>query len=271
MLNVAVDLARRGKKILIIDADGQGSSTNVIKKDVGDFSCHAPRWFTLGGKNKEETEIYVNNYLLKSIKQSKVPNIDLITGGVALYEFASDLTTKIGKELYLGRNLAIAKNSINYDYIFVDLNPAFDVLAINVYLAANSIIQVVDRSELSLIGLEENMDEWEEKSHLLGSENQIKCVLFNKANSSKLSKEMFNALHSLEFLKSKVLRSFLPDNTHMEKSLVSGGKWVSDIKRMDLWKPTKNLEKYLADKNIGFKLGNPIKNLVDELLEKQIL
>lgn len=271
MLNVAVELAQRNKKVLIIDADGQGSTTNVIKKELADFSCHAPKWFTLGGKNKEETELYVNNYLLKSIKQSKIPNIDLITGGVSLYEFASDLTTKIGKEKYLGRNLAIAKQSLDYDYIFVDLNPAFDVLAINVYLAANSIIQVVDRSELSLIGLEENMDEWEEKAHLLGAENQIKCILFNKANSGKLSKEMFNALHSLEYSKNKVLSSFLPDNTHMEKSVVSGGKWLSNVKRMDNWKPTKGLEKYLSNKNIMFKTGNPVKNLVDELLEKQIL
>lgn len=274
MLNVAYYLASEGKNILIIDADGQGSTTTIIKKNMEDLTEESYKWFSLNGKTKEETQEFVKQNLIKTIKPSKIENIDLVNGGRILYEFAQDLTTKIGKEMYLGRNLQVFKGLSNkYDYIFIDLNPSFDVLALNVYLAADSIIQVCGRDEMGFATLQESLLDWENKSELLNRKNLIKALIFNRVSSNAVSKEIFETIYNLDSTKNLILKTFIPENAAIEKSVTNSktAKWTSDLKRLNNWKPTKTLEEFLTKMNINWQQGNPIINLTKELIEKGIL
>lgn len=86
-----------------------------------------------------------------------------------------------------------------------------------------------------------------------------------------MSKEILKTVNEVENLKKIKTISFIPESANIEKSVVTGGRSVTNIKSFDNWKPSKAFAKWLNENNIKYKEGNPFYNLVEELMKKNIL
>ena len=143
-VNLGVGLARLGKKVLVIDADPQGSLT-----------------VSLGIKNPDELE-YSLSTLMQSIiedeplgKENVLFNheegIDLIPSNIELSGVEISLFNVMSRELVLNNCIEHFKN--DYDYILIDCMPSLGLMTINALAAADSIIIPSQPNFLSTKGL----------------------------------------------------------------------------------------------------------------------
>ena len=143
-LNLGVGLARLGKKVLVIDADPQGSLT-----------------VSLGIKNPDELESSLSTLMQSIIEDESFDKenfifhheegIDLIPSNIELSGVEISLFNAISRELVLKNCIKHFKN--DYDYILVDCMPSLGLMTINALAAADSIIIPSQPNFLSTKGL----------------------------------------------------------------------------------------------------------------------
>lgn len=143
-VNLGVGLTRLGKKVLVIDADPQGSLT-----------------VSLGIKNPDELECSLST-LMQSIIEDEPhekenvlfhheEGIDLIPSNIELSGVEISLFNAIRRELVLNNCIEHFKN--DYDYILIDCMPSLGLMTINALAAADSVIIPSQPNFLSTKGL----------------------------------------------------------------------------------------------------------------------
>lgn len=132
---LAAGLARKRKRVLAVDLDPQGN--------LG---------FSLGMDIEEGPTIY-------EALQGKIPvydaiqridDIDIIQSNILLS--SAEVTLKGDKRELLLKNLLVPVERL-YDFIIIDTPPAFNILTLNGYSAANYLIIPMSAEILSLVGL----------------------------------------------------------------------------------------------------------------------
>ncbi|MBA4688605.1 MAG: ParA family protein [Candidatus Galacturonibacter soehngenii] len=158
-------LAEFGKKVLLVDNDGQGNLSMLYGcKDVDS------RKVIQGLENAEKPNIHeVYKYSLRTkedikrvIRKTPVENIDIIPASKRHKE-----TTKLIQMMKLnsvGNPSIILKKAIeavkdDYDYIFIDNGPAIDDLTVNTIFASDYMLVPVRSEIFSYEGLIEILDE----------------------------------------------------------------------------------------------------------------
>jgi len=129
-ISLAAGLARKGKKVLLVDIDSQANSSKVLLH-------HYP---TI---DKDQT-LYRTILHRKplSIHPSNVAHLDIVPSHILLSNTDVELTTAIDhREERLKRELEKVKG--NYDFIFIDCPPALSWLTVNAFTASDKVIIVV--------------------------------------------------------------------------------------------------------------------------------
>ena len=138
--NLAVELGKRGKTVLLVDLDPQASLTIYMKFDPAQFQRNA--YHVLTRKCSAKDVIVTTDY----------ENIDLIPGSIDLSAAEIEITSFFNREHVLAEKLQEVGEY--YNYVLIDNMPSLGILTINSFMASDYIIVPVEPTFLAYKGLE---------------------------------------------------------------------------------------------------------------------
>lgn len=143
--NVAAAIAKKGKKVLLIDIDAQANLSAHFGV-VPDENANRPTMYdVLRHEAKlEEVIVPVGENLFLAPASLLLSAADLELGGV------------IGRESLLRKALKLI--SSDYDFVFIDCPPSLGLLSLNGLVAANRVIVPVQSEYLALHGVRQLLD-----------------------------------------------------------------------------------------------------------------
>lgn len=143
-VNLGVGLANQGYRVLLIDADPQGSLT-----------------ISLGVKNPDELDVSLATVMDAVIDDEMIAEdagilhheegVDLLPANIELSGMETGLFNIMSRE-YVLKNY-IDKIRHNYDYVLIDCMPSLGMMTVNALVAADSVIIPSQPSFLSTKGL----------------------------------------------------------------------------------------------------------------------
>ena len=145
-VNLGIGLARKGKRVVLIDADPQGSMTVSLGIDEPDKIEYSLANVLMDVVNEEEID-----YAKIILKHEE--NIDFIPANIELAGLEVSMVNVMSRELVMKRFISNIKE--NYDYILIDCMPSLGMITINALVCANSVLIPVQASYLPVKGLQQ--------------------------------------------------------------------------------------------------------------------
>ena len=145
-VNLGIGLAQEGKKVLMIDADPQGSLTISLGYEEPDEMEYSLATLMMNIVNDEKLNIE------KTILHHK-EGVDLIPANIELSAIEVSLVNAMSRELIL-RSMVDRLREF-YDYIIIDCMPSLGMITINAFACADSILIPVQAAYLPVKGLEQ--------------------------------------------------------------------------------------------------------------------
>jgi chromosome partitioning protein len=144
-VNLGVGLAKKGKKVLLIDFDPQGSLTAGLgfEPDEINDTVSGVLGFIINDRAFDLSYGIIHHD----------EGIDLLPANIELSGIEISLVNTMSRETVLKEY--ISRISDNYDYIIIDTNPSLGMLTINSLSAAQSVIIPVQAQYLPIKGLEQ--------------------------------------------------------------------------------------------------------------------
>ena len=201
-INLGVGIAKRGKKVLLIDADSQGNLTTMLGiRQPDELSA------TLA-TNLEK--IILDKPLNKTegiVKCSE--GVDLLPSNIELSGLEAALVNTMSRETVLRNCLKVLREK--YDYIIVDCSPSLGMLTINSLAFADTVLIPVQAQYLSMKGLEQLIRTiFKVKMHI-NKKLEISGILITMANMrTNYSKELVALLHQNYDGKLHIFQEYIP-------------------------------------------------------------
>ena len=145
-VNLGIGLAQEGKKVLLIDADPQGSLTISLGYEEPDEMEYSLATLMMNIVNDEKLNIE------KTILHHK-EGVDLIPANIELSAIEVSLVNAMSRELIL-RSMVDRLREF-YDYIIIDCMPSLGMMTINALTAADSVLIPVQTAYLPVKGLQQ--------------------------------------------------------------------------------------------------------------------
>ena len=145
-VNLGIGLAREGKKVLMIDADPQGSLS-----------------ISLGFDEPDKLDVTLATILMKVINDEEFDlslgilhhdeGVDVLPGNIELSGLEISINGVISRETILKQYVDRMRDI--YDYIIIDCMPSLGLLTINALACADSVLIPVQASYLPVKGLQQ--------------------------------------------------------------------------------------------------------------------
>lgn len=145
--NLGIGLAQKGKRVLLIDNDPQGSLTASLDLDP------------------DNIDITLNTILTKIIDDEKIEDgegiihhkegIDILPSNIDLSGLELTMVNVLSREHILKQYISSIEDK--YDYIIIDCSPSLGMLTVNALTAADKVIIPVNATYLSVRGLQQLM------------------------------------------------------------------------------------------------------------------
>ena len=145
-VNLGIGLAQEGKKVLMIDADPQGSLTISLGYEEPDEMEYSLATLMMNIVNDEKLNIE------KTILHHK-EGVDLIPANIELSTIEVSLVNAMSRELIL-RSMVDRLREF-YDYIIIDCMPSLGMMTINALACADSVLIPVQAAYLPVKGLQQ--------------------------------------------------------------------------------------------------------------------
>mgnify|MGYP000221773114 CR=1 FL=1 len=145
-VNVGIGLAREGKKVLLIDADPQGSLTAslgyVEPDDIGTTLA------TIMMNIINDEEIAEEEGILHHEEQ-----VDLLPANIELSALEVTMSNVMSRELIMKEYIDTMRS--RYDYILIDCMPSLGMMTINALVASDMVLIPVQAAYLPVKGLQQ--------------------------------------------------------------------------------------------------------------------
>ncbi|MFF7701402.1 ParA family protein [Streptomyces lydicus] len=106
-ISLAAGLARKGKRVLLVDIDSQANSSKVLLPNYPQIQKHQTVFATILERSQLPTH------------QTSVPNLEIVPSHILLFNTVVEFTTAIDhREERLKKELDAVKD--NYGYVFID-------------------------------------------------------------------------------------------------------------------------------------------------------
>ena len=184
--NLGIGLARQGKKVLLIDADAQGSLTaslGIREPDRLEITLA-----TIMGNIINDEEIRSDCGIL-----SHDEGVDFIPGNIELSGLETSLINVMSRETVLRTYIDLQRD--NYDYILIDCMPSLGMITINVFTCADSILIPVQAAYLPIKGLEQLIKTIGKVKRQINQKLEIEGILLTMVdNRTNYAKDISNLL-----------------------------------------------------------------------------
>ncbi|WP_368234059.1 ParA family protein [Anaerotruncus rubiinfantis] len=146
-IHLGIGMARQGKRVLLIDADPQGTMThNLGFRPIGDLKITLA---TVLERTARQSPMKPDEGLLHHKE-----GVDLMPSNIQLSGMERDLTVS-GNKRVLSRYLETVKS--RYDYILIDCMPSLGAITLNCFTAADSVIIPMQAQPEATLGLQQLM------------------------------------------------------------------------------------------------------------------
>lgn len=144
--NLGIGLAKQGKRVLLIDADAQGSLTASLGYTEPD-RLEVTLATVMGNLINDETVAPTDGILHHE------EGIDLMPGNIELSGLEVSLVNVMSRERIMREYIGIVADY--YDYILIDCMPSLGMITINAFSCADSILIPVQAAYLPVKGLQQ--------------------------------------------------------------------------------------------------------------------
>lgn len=212
-VNLAVALAQRGRRVLLLDMDPQGNASSGLGMKRHEHQNSNMYHVLIGEKKFDEV-----------ISQTKVQNLDIVVANSDLVGAEIELVDSARREYKLKD--ATKQIGDKYHYILIDCPPSLGLLTLNALTAADSFLVPLQCEYYALEGL----------SQLLNTAGLIKKKLNPDLKIEGIVLTMFDTRNNLSHqvvseiqthFEDKVFKSIIPRNVRLSEA-PSHGKSIFD-------------------------------------------
>lgn len=201
-VNLSTILAKKGKKVLLIDADPQGNATSGlgIDKDVN-FSVY---------------DVLINDVDIENtVVQSLVKKLDVCPSNINLAGAEVELVSMMSREHRLKEKIDEQKDK--YDYIIIDCPPSLGLITLNAFTASDSVLIPVQCEYYALEGLGQLINTIELVKKHLNKNLTIEGALLTMFDiRTKLSNQVVEEV--TKYFGDKVYKNVIPRNVRLSEA-----------------------------------------------------
>ncbi len=201
-VNLATILAKRGKKVLLIDADPQGNATSGLGLD----------------KDIEPStyDILVNEVELEEAMQDTIiKNLKVCPANMNLAGAEVELVSMMSREQRLKEKVDIIKEK--FDYVFIDCPPSLGLITLNAFTASNSVLIPVQCEYFALEGLGQLLNTINLVKKHLNKEIRIEGALLTMYDiRTNLSNQVVKEVK--KYFENKVYKTVIPRNVRLSEA-----------------------------------------------------
>ena len=201
-VNLSTLLAKKGKKVLLIDTDPQGNATSGLGID-------------------KNVELSTYDLLISDVKAEEIiqdtaiKNLDISPSNINLAGAEVQLVSMMSREQRMKEKIDVIKN--NYDYIIIDCPPSLGLITLNAFTASDSVLIPVQCEYFALEGLGQLLNTVELVRKHLNKNLYIEGALLTMYDiRTNLANQVVREVK--KFFQNKVYKTVIPRNVRVSEA-----------------------------------------------------
>ena len=202
-INLSTLLAKRGKKVLLIDADPQGNATSGVGMD-------------------KNVELSVYDLIISddinpkdTIQKTEIKNLYICPSNINLAGAEVELVSMMSREYRLKEKLDMIKD--DYDYMIIDCPPSLGLITLNSFTASDSVLIPVQCEYYALEGLGQLINTVNLVKKHLNKELEIEGALLTMYDiRTNLSNQVVKEVN--RYFENKVYKTVIPRNVKLSEA-----------------------------------------------------
>ena len=220
-MNLGIGLAQAGKKVLLIDADPQGSLTISLGYEEPDEMEYSLATLMLNLNIVNDEKLNIDKTILHHKEE-----VDLIPSNIELSGIEVSLVNAMSGELIL--KALVDKLRTFYDYIIIDCMPSLGMMTINALACVDSVLIPVQAAYLPIKGLQQLIKTIGRVQKQLNPKLSIEGILLTMVdNRTNYARDISMMVYDTYSASIKVFGTEIPMSVRASEVSVEGGSIYS--------------------------------------------